>query len=232
MGTRWSIGQLLFHMLLGYGLVRSLLPLVHALAGSPRATAGPSPAYSTPAGRPFHVVNYLGACAGATVLHGQRLSSKVDRTIDALHRHLDAETRTSLACSMYFPTGWDPYFADTMTVLEVYHYATQHFDHHRAQLTLPPIDLTAGRLVRRLRPCHLRGSRRAWVTLPFVPEEKVPVGCRRRRESGGGDEVRPDRLGSRRRSDVGSQEAWFYVTLLTIGYMVSRGLAKSGAAGN
>ena len=30
-------------------------------------------------------------------------------------------------------------------------------------------------------------------------------------------------------SDFGAQEAWFYVTLLTIGYMVSRGLAKSGA---
>jgi hypothetical protein len=29
--------------------------------------------------------------------------------------------------------------------------------------------------------------------------------------------------------DFGSQEAWFYITLLTIGYMVSRGLAKSGS---
>jgi hypothetical protein len=31
------------------------------------------------------------------------------------------------------------------------------------------------------------------------------------------------------KSDFGAQEAWFYVTLLTIGYMVSRGLAKSGS---
>jgi hypothetical protein len=30
-------------------------------------------------------------------------------------------------------------------------------------------------------------------------------------------------------SDFGTQEAWFYVTLLTIGYLVSRGLAKSGS---
>jgi hypothetical protein len=30
-------------------------------------------------------------------------------------------------------------------------------------------------------------------------------------------------------ADFGAQEAWFYVTLLTIGYMVSRGLAKSGS---
>lgn len=31
-------------------------------------------------------------------------------------------------------------------------------------------------------------------------------------------------------SDFGTQEAWFYVTLLTIGYMVSRGLAKAGSS--
>ncbi|HET6561780.1 MAG TPA: hypothetical protein VFG72_07890 [Marmoricola sp.] len=31
------------------------------------------------------------------------------------------------------------------------------------------------------------------------------------------------------KSDFGAQEAWFYVTLLTIGYMVSRGLAKAGS---
>jgi hypothetical protein len=31
------------------------------------------------------------------------------------------------------------------------------------------------------------------------------------------------------RSDFGAQEAWLYVTLLTIGYMISRGLAKAGS---
>jgi hypothetical protein len=30
-------------------------------------------------------------------------------------------------------------------------------------------------------------------------------------------------------SDFGTQEAWFFISLLTIGYMVSRGLAKSGS---
>lgn len=31
------------------------------------------------------------------------------------------------------------------------------------------------------------------------------------------------------REDFGAQDAWFLVTLLTIGYMISRGLAKSGS---
>ena len=30
-------------------------------------------------------------------------------------------------------------------------------------------------------------------------------------------------------SDFGPQDAWFFVTLLTIGYLVSRGLAKSAS---
>ena len=136
-GTRWTNGQLLFHMLLGYGVVRSVLPLVRTLGRLPdgfsRAFAGALDA----ATGPFHAVNYLGACAGATVLHGRRLAHQVDRTIDSLHRRLDAETETTLARSMHFPTGWDPYFADTLSVLDLYHYGTQHFDHHRAQLTLP-----------------------------------------------------------------------------------------------
>jgi hypothetical protein len=31
------------------------------------------------------------------------------------------------------------------------------------------------------------------------------------------------------KSDFGAQEAWFYVTILTVGYMISRGLAKAGS---
>ena len=30
-------------------------------------------------------------------------------------------------------------------------------------------------------------------------------------------------------TDFGAQDAWFFVTLLTIGYMISRGLAKAGS---
>ena len=36
---------------------------------------------------------------------------------------------------MPFPQRWDPYFTAWMTLAEVYHYATQHYGHHRAQLS-------------------------------------------------------------------------------------------------
>jgi hypothetical protein len=87
--------------------------------------------------RPFHVVNYLGPCAAVRVVSRRRLSALMDTTVASLHRKLDAETEESLRLSMHFPEKWDPFFVDTMTVLEVYHYATVHFDFHRDQLTLP-----------------------------------------------------------------------------------------------
>jgi hypothetical protein len=37
---------------------------------------------------------------------------------------------------MHFPAGWDPYFNDVMSLANVYHYGTQHFEHHRRQLTI------------------------------------------------------------------------------------------------
>jgi hypothetical protein len=86
--------------------------------------------------RPFHHINYLGAVAGALVLHGPRLVGRLDHTIDRLHRRLDAESDAALARRMHFPIGWDPFFCDPMTLVEVYRYGTGHYDFHRAQLAL------------------------------------------------------------------------------------------------
>jgi hypothetical protein len=37
---------------------------------------------------------------------------------------------------MHYPTRWDPFFKDYMTLADVYLFPTQHFDFHRRQLTL------------------------------------------------------------------------------------------------
>ena len=133
-GTRWTNRQLLFHMVFGYLVVRTLLPLVHALGrlGHSRGFA----ATLNAGRRPFHLINYLGSCGGGQVLTTSAMAALFERTIQALQRSLAAETAQSLARTMYFPTAWDPYSKPTMSVLDVYHFATQHFDHHRRQLTL------------------------------------------------------------------------------------------------
>jgi hypothetical protein len=123
-GTRWTNRQLLFHMVFGYLVVRTLMPLVHVLGrlGRSRGFA----ATLNAARRPFHLVNYVGSCVGGQILSARAMAALLDYTIRALQHILVAETEQSLALTMHFPTDWDPYFNPTMTVLDVYHFGTQH----------------------------------------------------------------------------------------------------------
>jgi hypothetical protein len=85
--------------------------------------------------RPFHVVNYLSALPGGRVLRGLAMGKSMDRTIGHLRRRLARESERTFALAMHFPIGWDPYFRNVMTIADVYAYPTQHYDHHRRQLT-------------------------------------------------------------------------------------------------
>lgn len=135
-GTRWTNRQLLFHMVLGYGVVGTLLPVVRTLGrlGHSRGFAATLHA----ARRPFHTVNYLGPCVASGLLPLRAVTALLDRTIRSLDRRLAAETEQSLALAMHMPSSWDPCFTPRMTVRDVYHFGTRHFEHHRLQLTLAP----------------------------------------------------------------------------------------------
>jgi hypothetical protein len=135
-GTRWTNRQLLFHMLFGYLIVRTLMPLVDTLGKRPASWSRRFAASLNAGQRPFHLINYLGSCGGGQLLPTSIMTKLMDRTIHSLQRKLAAETDQSLALTMHFPTAWDPYFKDTMSVFDVYHYGTQHFEHHRKQLTV------------------------------------------------------------------------------------------------
>jgi hypothetical protein len=137
-GTRWTNQQLLFHMLFGYVVVRTLLGLVRMFGRLPDGLSRAFARVLNAGTRPFHVVNYLGSCGGALVFHGQRLTAMFDRVVASLHRRLDRESDETLRAVMHFPVSWDPFFQDRMRLLDVYHFGTQHFDFHRRQLTLDP----------------------------------------------------------------------------------------------
>jgi hypothetical protein len=134
-GTNWTNEQLLFHMLFGYLLVRNLLPLVR---GFSRLPDGASTRFATTlnsATRPFNQINYVGSLGGARVLGYLGMQRLMRRVIRDLHLSLQRRTDDELSRGMHFPVGWDPYFKDFMTLREVYHYPTQHYQHHRRQLT-------------------------------------------------------------------------------------------------
>jgi hypothetical protein len=138
-GTRWTNDQLLFHMLFGYLLVRvALLVLVRGFSRLPDGVSRAFAAVLDAGTKPFHVVNYVGSLGGARVLGHARMHSLMDRVVDSLQSSLARESPRALQRAMHFPVGWDPYFTDVMTLRDVYHYGTLHFDHHRRQLTLGP----------------------------------------------------------------------------------------------
>ena len=134
-GTRWTNQQLLFHMLFGYLLMRPLFVLAGVFARLPASASGGFARLLNAGTRPFHWVNYLGSCAGAKIFPAHRMAGKMDRVTKALERRLHAETGARLRSGMYYPKRWDLFFKDFMTLTDIYHYPTQHFDFHQRQLT-------------------------------------------------------------------------------------------------
>ncbi|MFE0130635.1 DinB family protein [Streptomyces sp. NPDC059037] len=135
-GTRWTNEQLLFHMLFGYILIRPLLILLRIFGRLPRGVGRVFARLLNAGTKPFDVVNHLGPVGGARVLGRHRMGTAFDHVIAFLHHRLDAEREADLALAMPYPTRWDPFFRDVMTVADLYRYPTQHFEFHRAQLTL------------------------------------------------------------------------------------------------
>jgi len=135
-GTRWSNRQLLFHMVFGYLVVLRLLPLVRFFGRLPDRYGRRFAAVLDALTPPYHVVNYLGSVGGGQVLTPSTMVWLLNRTVAALQRRLAAEQEAALGRSMHFPTRWDPYFQEKMTLADVYHFGTQHFHHHARQLTL------------------------------------------------------------------------------------------------
>jgi hypothetical protein len=135
-GTKWTNEQLLFHMLFGYLLVHNLLMLVKVFARLPRAFSKTFAATLNAATKPFHVVNYVGSLGGGRVLGRSGMGWVMDVVVGRLQRLVAGTSEDDLNRGMHFPTGWDPYFSDYMTLRDIYPYPTQHYDHHRHQLTL------------------------------------------------------------------------------------------------
>jgi hypothetical protein len=134
-GTRWTNRQLLFHMLLGYLILRALTILVRLFGRLPDGVSRTYARLLNSATTPFDTVNYLGSRLGGATLTTRRMEIMFDRVVAKLHRRLDAESDADLARGMHYPTRWDPFFTDYMTLADVYRFPTRHFHFHRRQLS-------------------------------------------------------------------------------------------------
>ena len=135
-GTRWTNEQLLFHMLFGYMIVQRLVVLVKVFSRLPDAVSRAYARLLNAATKPFDVINYYGSCAGTVVYNRRRMGKKMDRVIAALQNKLAREPEDAFHRGMHFPTRWDLFFKDYMTLEDVYRNPGQHIDFHKQQLTL------------------------------------------------------------------------------------------------
>ena len=135
-GTRWTNEQLLFHMVFGFMVVSRLVPLIKVFGRLPPRLNSSFAAMLDAGASPFHAVNYVGSCAAATVFNRSHVTAQCDRVILRLQRRLGTEPESNFTLGMRFPVRWDPYFADHMTLEDVYRYPTKHYDFHRRQLTI------------------------------------------------------------------------------------------------
>ncbi|WP_072814647.1 DinB family protein [Rhodococcus zopfii] len=135
-GTRWTNEQLLFHMVFGYMVVRRLLVLVRVFARLPDGASRVFALALNATTPVFDEVNYRGSCLAARVFDRRRMGRRCDRVIASLQRRLADESEAALHRGMHFPARWDPFFAEYMTLEQVYRYPGRHFDFHRNQLTL------------------------------------------------------------------------------------------------
>jgi hypothetical protein len=135
-GTRWTNQEMLFHLLLGYLVVRTLRPLVWLMPRLPLGARRGFAAALDAGARPFHVVNYVGSVVGGHVLSLSAMGWLFERTCRVLARRVDRASDADLAGTMAFPARWDPFFTQRMSVVDIYHYPWQHYEFHRQQLTL------------------------------------------------------------------------------------------------
>jgi Mycothiol maleylpyruvate isomerase N-terminal domain len=135
-GTRWTNQELLYHMVFGYLVTRTLFPLVTFFAFLPRPASRAFAALLNAGTAPFNVANYIASVLGARVLNPARMNWLLNRITTQLATHLAQKTDRGLDRGMHFPTRWDPFFTDYMTIGDLHHYPTQHYDFHRNQLTL------------------------------------------------------------------------------------------------
>ena len=137
-GTKWNNEELLFHMLFGYLIMPSLIRIVKLFSRLPRIFSRFFAMLLNSMTGPFNTVNYLGSRLGAKVYNHNRMGAKFDKICASLQRRLLRENEASLQRGMHFPTRWDPFFKDYMTLADVYHYPTQHFLFHSKQLAPGP----------------------------------------------------------------------------------------------
>lgn len=131
----WTNGEVLFHITLGFILIPVLVPILRVFGRLPRRYSKTFAAVLNSGTRPFNAINGLGPRIGTKLLSGRRLGDQYDRSHRAILRIVDSLPDREWSRGMYYPTRWEPLFADYMLLEDVLRFPSLHFRFHQDQLS-------------------------------------------------------------------------------------------------
>ena len=130
----WTNGEILFHMTFGFILILTLGPMVRLWGRLPkRSSSGFARLLNGMTGF-FNWFNALGPRAGGKVFTRKRIGRLYDWVYRALVRLVNSVHDDEWTRGMYYPDRWDALFSEYMTLEQVLHYPTVHFNFHVEQL--------------------------------------------------------------------------------------------------
>lgn len=131
----WTNGQVLFHVLLGFILVRPLAGLLILFGHLPSSWSRSFAAlleWSTPL---FHRINAIGPRGAARLLGRAGVIRMFERVHRGVVARLERVRPGQWALRMRYPVRWDPSrFRDEMGLEDLFKYPVSHLRHHRGQL--------------------------------------------------------------------------------------------------
>lgn len=135
-GTRWTNGQLLFHMWFGQRIARAFLIVIGGFARLPPGASRGWARLLTVATRPYSWINYAASAVGGRFVPLATTRRWMHQDTAAILRWADRASEAELGRGMSVPPGWDPYFTSWMDRADLLAWAPKHYRHHRAQLSI------------------------------------------------------------------------------------------------
>ena len=132
----WTNEEVLWHMAMGFMVLRTLLPLARFFGRFPKSCSRPLARVLDRCTTPFNWINALGTRLGGRVWTPTSLGKTIDGVHARLVKALDAlSERKWQRGGMYAPTRWDPVsFNDYMTLEDMFRMPLRHFAFHLKQL--------------------------------------------------------------------------------------------------
>jgi hypothetical protein len=130
----WTNGEILAHVLFGFIILNALLPMARVWGRLPKGSSKPFAWLLDFFTGPFNWFNALGARMQGTVFTYKRIGKLFDRVIASLLKNAAFIKGEEWERGMYYPTQWDSYFSEFMTLEKLFHYPVIHFNFHLNQI--------------------------------------------------------------------------------------------------